>query len=98
MSGAAGVLIRRPAALPERNLGRARLQALPGVVPAAHDRPSACLLAPRCPYVRERCTRAAPAYEGPPGRPARCHFPLDAEGRPGNDWESATPVAAPAIA
>jgi len=86
------------AALPERNLGRARLQALPGVVPAAHDRPSACLLAPRCPYVRERCTREAPPYDGPPGRPARCHFPLDADGRPGNDWDTATPLAAPAIA
>jgi dipeptide transport system ATP-binding protein len=86
------------AALPERNLGRERLQALPGVVPAAHERPSACLLAPRCPYVRERCTRTAPPYDGPPGRPARCHFPLDADGRPGNDWATATPVSTAAIA
>jgi dipeptide transport system ATP-binding protein len=80
------------AALPERNAGRARLQAIPGVVPGAHDRPPACLLAPRCPFVRERCTRDAPPFAGPPHRRARCHFPLDAQGRPGNDWTSATPV------
>jgi dipeptide transport system ATP-binding protein len=86
------------AALPERNVGRARLQALPGVVPAAFDRPPACLLAPRCPYVRERCTREVPPCDGPPGRPSRCHFPLDVDGRPGNDWASATPVGAPVAA
>ena len=80
------------AALPERNVGRQRLQALPGVVPGAHDRPPACLLAPRCPYVRARCTVEPPPYAGPPGRPARCHFPLDEHGRPGNDWATATPV------
>jgi dipeptide transport system ATP-binding protein len=81
-------------ALPEHNLGRARLKAIPGVVPGALDRPPACLLAPRCPFVRERCTREPPPFAGDTARRARCHFPLDAEGRPGNDWASATPPAA----
>jgi dipeptide transport system ATP-binding protein len=86
------------AALPERNRGRARLQAIPGVVPGARDRPPACLLAPRCPFVRERCTREPPPFAGSHERRARCHFPLDANGRPGNDWESAPPVpGAPAV-
>src|SRR5205823_3736453 len=35
-------------ALPENNRDRARLQAIPGVVPGAHDRPTGCLLSPRC--------------------------------------------------
>jgi len=81
-------------ALPEHNRGRARLQAIPGVVPGAHDRPPACLLAPRCAFVRARCTIDPPPFAGPPGRPARCHFPLDAQGRPGNDWAGAAPVPA----
>ncbi|WP_394778352.1 oligopeptide/dipeptide ABC transporter ATP-binding protein, partial [Undibacterium sp.] len=38
------------AALPEHNLGRARLQTIPGVVPGLHDRPAGCLLSPRCKY------------------------------------------------
>ena len=78
--------------LPEHNLGKRRLAALPGIVPGAHDRPRACLLAPRCPYVRQRCTTIAPPFDGPPARRSRCHFPLDAQGRPGNDWASAEPV------
>src|SRR5262249_45541985 len=34
------------AALPEHNRDRARLKAIPGVVPGAHDRPTGCLLNP----------------------------------------------------
>jgi len=79
-------------ALPEHNRGRARLQAIPGVVPGAHDRPPACLLAPRCAFARARCAIEPPPLAGPPGQQARCHFPLDAEGRPGNDWANATPL------
>ena len=79
-------------ALPEHNRGRARLQAIPGVVPGAHDRPPACLLAPRCAFVRKRCTIEPPPFAGPAGCRARCHFPLDAEGRPSNDWATATPL------
>jgi dipeptide transport system ATP-binding protein len=64
------------AALPERNVGRRRLQSLGGVVPGAYDRPAGCLLSPRCPYVQERCRVERPAlFELETGR-ARCFFPL----------------------
>ena len=64
------------AALPERNVGRRRLQSLGGVVPGAYDRPAGCLLSPRCPYAQERCRAERPAlFELKPGR-ARCLFPL----------------------
>jgi dipeptide transport system ATP-binding protein len=75
------------AALPENNQDCARLAAIPGVVPGAWDRPTGCLLSPRCRYAVERCRREAPALYGPPGREARCHFPLDAHGRPTGNWE-----------
>jgi dipeptide transport system ATP-binding protein len=87
------------AALPENNADRARLQAIPGVVPGAFDRPHACLLAPRCRYAVDRCRDQAPLLTGPPGRQVRCHFPLDTAGRPTGTWaaEHATsdPVVAP---
>jgi dipeptide transport system ATP-binding protein len=70
------------AALPEHNRDRARLKAIPGVVPGARDRPAGCLLHPRCDHAVERCRTARPALEGSSGREARCHFPLDAAGRP----------------
>ena len=64
------------AALPERNVGRRRLQSLGGVVPGAFDRPGGCLLSPRCPYVQDRCRAERPAlYEVGASR-ARCFFPL----------------------
>jgi len=64
------------AALPERNVGRRRLQSLGGVVPGAFDRPGGCLLSPRCPYVQARCRSERPAlFELDTGR-ARCFFPL----------------------
>ena len=75
-------------ALPENNRDRARLQAIPGVVPGAHDRPTGCLLSPRCRYAVARCRRDEPALLGPPGRGARCHFRLDAHGRPTGDWQA----------
>jgi dipeptide transport system ATP-binding protein len=79
-------------ALPQRNAGRARLSALPGMVPAAGARPAGCVLSPRCPYVRARCLLEEPPLAGVPGGRTRCHFPLDDEGRPGNDWASAAPA------
>jgi dipeptide transport system ATP-binding protein len=63
-------------ALPEHNIGRRRLRSMPGVVPGAFDRPSGCLLSPRCPYVQERCRAERPALEGAEGSQARCFFPL----------------------
>ena len=63
------------AALPDapQNQGRARLAALPGIVPGALDRPSGCLLAPRCPQASPRCHAERPALlQG-----LRCHHPLE---------------------
>jgi dipeptide transport system ATP-binding protein len=60
-------------ALPEHNLDRARLTALPGMVPGAHDRPHGCLLSPRCRYATEHCAQQRPALE----RGVRCFYPLD---------------------
>ena len=81
------------AALPENNGDRARLQAIPGVVPGAHDRPAGCLLSPRCRYAVARCQREQPALAGPPGRQSRCHFSLDAHGHPTNHWEAESRIA-----
>jgi len=74
------------AALPEHNRDRARLKAIPGVVPGQHDRPVGCLLHPRCDYAVARCRVERPPLAGPSGRQARCHFPLDAAGRPTRGW------------
>ena len=74
------------AALPEHNRDRARLKAIPGVIPGAHDRPIGCLLHPRCDYAVEHCRVERPLLAGPSGRQARCHFPLDATGRPTRGW------------
>jgi dipeptide transport system ATP-binding protein len=74
------------AALPEHNALRARLNAIPGIVPGQHDRPAGCLLSPRCEYAIARCRREQPALAGPAGRQVRCHFPLDAQGRPSRGW------------
>jgi peptide/nickel transport system ATP-binding protein len=41
----------------------ARLQEIPGMVPALSDLPAGCVFAPRCPHVEDRCRAAFPAYE-----------------------------------
>ncbi|MGW8311853.1 MAG: dipeptide ABC transporter ATP-binding protein [Desulfuromonadales bacterium] len=70
-------------ALPERSLGHARLQTIPGVVPGQFDRPSGCLLNPRCKFANERCRLEAPQLTPlSTGRLVRCHTPLDDEGKP----------------
>jgi len=76
-------------ALPEHNLDRARLRTIPGVVPGARERPSGCLLAPRCAFAIERCVARRPALEGAGDGRARCHFPLDARGQPTHGWREA---------
>ena len=63
-------------ALPEHNIGKRRLSSMAGVVPGAYDRPAGCLLAPRCPYVQERCRVERPGLYGEEGSLARCFFPL----------------------
>jgi dipeptide transport system ATP-binding protein len=74
------------AALPEHNIGRPRLQTIPGVVPGQYDRPGGCLLNPRCLYVRDVCREQRPALAGSAGAQSRCHFPLDEQGNPTNGW------------
>ncbi|HEX2531169.1 MAG TPA: oligopeptide/dipeptide ABC transporter ATP-binding protein [Burkholderiaceae bacterium] len=74
------------AALPEHNRGRARLQTIPGVVPGQYDRPTGCLLHPRCPYATEHCRTVRPALLGEAGAQVRCHYPLDRSGQPTNHW------------
>jgi len=69
-------------ALPERSVGHARLQTIPGVVPGQFDRPTGCLLNPRCKFANQRCRSEAPQLETlADGRQVRCHTPLDDEGR-----------------
>ena len=77
------------AALPEHNVGRARLQTIGGVVPGQYDRPAGCLLSPRCRYAVARCQVERPALAGEMGSTVRCHFPLDAAGHPTGDWQRA---------
>ena len=68
------------AAIPERSRGAARLPALPGVVPALHDKPAGCLLSPRCPRVQPGCRgEHPPLLPMPGGGEARCLFPLHVE-------------------
>jgi len=63
-------------ALPEHNIGRRRLRSMGGMVPGAFDRPSGCLLAPRCGYVQARCHAERPPLDGDIGAQARCFYPL----------------------
>ncbi|MFB9886950.1 dipeptide ABC transporter ATP-binding protein [Balneatrix alpica] len=68
--------------LPEHAQGKARLQALPGVVPGKHDRPQGCLLNPRCPYASDECRQQEPTLRAHGERLVKCFTPLDDEGRP----------------
>lgn len=70
------------ASLPESSSGKARLDALAGVVPGQYDRPKGCLLSPRCPYATERCRQETPISLGSIDRQVKCHTPLDSQGRP----------------
>jgi dipeptide transport system ATP-binding protein len=70
------------AALPEHNLERSRLKAIPGIVPGQFDRPVGCLLSPRCDYALERCHRDQPL--------------LDAAGHPTGGWKAEAPAQLPA--
>ncbi|PZP33452.1 MAG: dipeptide ABC transporter ATP-binding protein DppD [Roseateles depolymerans] len=59
------------AAIPEHNKGARRLSALPGIVPGALDRPTGCLLGPRCARAQPQCRAERPALvDG-----VRCFFP-----------------------
>lgn len=76
------------AALPEHNSGKARLQTIPGVVPGLHDRPTGCLLAPRCMYATTLCQTERPPLQGEGHAQVRCHYPLNAQGKPGQGWQA----------
>ncbi|MBI3146881.1 MAG: ATP-binding cassette domain-containing protein [Pseudogulbenkiania sp.] len=68
--------------IPEHSKGAHRLSTLPGIVPGQYDRPSGCLLSPRCPYVQQRCRDERPELTPYPQGAVRCHFPLyDKESR-----------------
>jgi len=70
-------------ALPERSAGADRLRTIPGVVPGQFDRPTGCLLNPRCQFATARCREEAPQLVlTSNGRQVRCHTPLDPEGKP----------------
>ncbi|SFN95278.1 dipeptide ABC transporter ATP-binding protein [Xenorhabdus japonica] len=69
-------------ALPEFAVDKSRLASLPGVVPGKYDRPTGCLLNPRCPYANEHCHQEEPPLKSVGGRQVKCHMPLDDEGRP----------------
>ncbi|AWX14791.1 dipeptide ABC transporter ATP-binding protein [Mergibacter septicus] len=70
--------------LPEFAEGKSRLQSLPGVVPGKYDRPTGCLLNPRCPYATELCRQQEPELRTLGNRQVKCHTPLNAEGKPSN--------------
>lgn len=70
-------------ALPEFAQDKARLASLPGVVPGKYDRPTGCLLNPRCPYATDKCRAEEPElFTLNDGRQSKCHYPLDDAGRP----------------
>ena len=64
-------------AIPEHNLGVERLASLPGIVPGSYDRPSGCLLSPRCPYVQPRCHAERPELLASELGAVRCFFALN---------------------
>jgi dipeptide transport system ATP-binding protein len=69
------------AALPERAIGHARLPTIQGMVPGINDRPTGCLFQPRCAFAFDRCLTKPPVF-AVGGAQARCHTPLDEQGRP----------------
>jgi peptide/nickel transport system ATP-binding protein len=71
----AGLLRSLPSATTER---RARLQEIPGMVPALHERPAGCKFADRCPRVEAKCRAEEPELVPLGASYVRCHFPLEA--------------------
>ena len=60
-------------AIPELAIGQDRLNSLPGVVPSQYDRPTGCLLSPRCPYKESACDVPPPILDTPTGK-VRCIY------------------------
>ena len=68
--------------LPEFAEGKSRLASLQGVVPGKYDRPTGCLLNPRCPYATEYCRQVEPQLHHIGSRKVKCHTPLNDQGNP----------------
>ena len=68
--------------LPEFAEGKSRLESLQGVVPGKYDRPTGCLLNPRCPYATEYCRQVEPQLHHIGSRKVKCHTPLNKQGNP----------------
>ena len=68
--------------LPEFAEGKSRLESLQGVVPGKYDRPTGCLLNPRCPYATEYCRQLEPQLHHIGSRKVKCHTPLNEQGDP----------------
>jgi peptide/nickel transport system ATP-binding protein len=67
----------------EATKSRARLDTIPGFLPRPGELPPACIFAPRCGLVQDRCrTESPPMYDVGPGRGARCHFHDQAQALP----------------
>ena len=65
--------------VPEHSRGARRLHTLPGIVPGQNDRPSGCLLSPRCPKAQDHCRHERPDLFDHEGVQTRCFFPMAAE-------------------
>src|SRR6185369_14048398 len=61
------------AALPERSVDHARLEAIPGVVPGPFDRPPGCVFSPRCAFATALCREREPGAAGAERGQALCH-------------------------
>ena len=68
--------------LPEFAEGKSRLASLQGVVPGKYDRPTGCLLNPRCPYATEYCRQVEPQLHHIGSRKVKCHTPLNEQSNP----------------
>lgn len=68
--------------LPEFAEGKSRLESLQGVVPGKYDRPTGCLLNPRCPYTTEYCRQVEPQLHHIGSHKVKCHTPLNEQGNP----------------
>ena len=68
--------------LPEFAEGKSRLESLQGVVPGKYDRPTGCLLNPRCPYATEYCRQVEPQLHHIASRKVKCYTPLNEQGHP----------------
>jgi oligopeptide/dipeptide ABC transporter ATP-binding protein len=69
-------------AMPKLGHPRARLNVIPGSVPAPTDWPQGCRFRERCPYSWELCeTEHPPLYQISEGHTSRCHLAVEPERR-----------------